>query len=222
MKKQHIQLLLSIPLFRDFTDENIEAFLNFNTCKITDYLKDEVILIRGQKVKNIGIVLSGNLLGQIESRDGTVTTINYLEKGSVFGDVLSGSSGNSPVTIIASSKCSILWLELSKLLDIQNNDQNRFIFLQNFIREISDKYFTLHERVQILCERKMRDKITSYFSSLSTKQSSDEIILPQKTKTELANFLGCDRAALTRELNNMEKEGLFSLNKRIVKLLKID
>jgi len=222
MKKQHIQQLLSIPLFRDFTDENIEAFLNCNTCKITDYLKDEVILIRGQKVKNIGIVLSGNLLGQIESRDGTVTTINYLEKGSVFGDVLSGSSGNSPVTIIASSKCSILWLELSKLLDIQNNDQNRFIFLQNFIREISDKYFTLHERVQILCERKMRDKITSYFSSLSTKQSSDEIILPQKTKTELANFLGCDRAALTRELNNMEKEGLFSLNKRIVKLLKID
>ena len=101
MKKQYIQLLLSIPLFRDFTEDNIETFLDCNTYKITEHLKDEVILIRGQKVRSIAIVLSGSLVGQIESRDGTVTTINYLEKGSVFGDVLSGSSGNSPVTIIA-------------------------------------------------------------------------------------------------------------------------
>ncbi len=222
MKKQHLQLLLSIPLFRTFTEDNLETFLNCNTCKITDHVKDEVILIRGQKVKNIAIVLSGNLVGQIESRDGTVTTINYLEKGSVFGDVLSGSSGNSPVTIIASSRCSILWLELSKLLDVRNEDSNRFIFLQNFIREISDKYFTLHERVQILSERKMRDKILSYFSNLSIKQSSSEIILPQKTRTELANYLGCDRAALTRELSNMEREGLFVIQKRRVHILKID
>ena len=222
MKKQYIQLLLSIPLFRDFTEDNIDTFLDCNTCKITEHLKDEVILIRGQKVRSIAIVLSGSLVGQIESRDGKVTTINYLEKGSVFGDVLSGSSGNSPVTIIASSECNILWLELSKLLDIHNNDNNRFVFLQNFIREISDKYFTLHERVQILSERKMRDRILSYFSNLSVKQSSKDIILPQRTRTELANYLGCDRSALTREISNMEREGVFITQKRLVHLNYVD
>ena len=222
MKKQYIQLLLSIPLFRDFTEDNIETFLDCNTCKITEHLKDEVILIRGQKVRSIAIVLSGSLVGQIESRDGTVTTINYLEKGSVFGDVLSGSSGNSPVTIIALSECNILWLELSKLLDMHNNDNNRFVFLQNFIREISDKYFTLHERVQILSERKMKDRILSYFSNLSVKQSSKDIILPQRTRTELANYLGCDRSALTRELSNMEREGVFKIQKRLVHLNNVD
>ena len=218
MKKEYLELLVTIPLFKGYTIDMVDEFIKLNTCRMTEHNKDEVVLVRGQKVQCLAIVLEGSLVGQIESRDGTATTINYLEKGSVFGDVLSGSSGDSPVTVIATSECTILWLELSKVLEKEKYDQSTCIFLQNYIREISNKYFALHERVQILCERKMRDKILSYFNSLASKQSSRVIVLPQHTRNELANHLGCERAALSRELSNMEKEGLIEIDKRTVKL----
>lgn len=216
MKTEYLELLVSVPLFKGYTTESVKEFIESNTCSVTEHYKDEVVLVRGQKVRCIAIVLSGSLVGQIESRDGTVTTINYLEKGSVFGDVLSGSSGNSPVTVISKSACTLLWLELSKVLEYSDPLHNHNLFLQNYIREVSNKYFALHERVQILCERKMRDKILAYFGSLSAKQSSSKIMLPQHTRNELANYLGCDRSALTRELSNMEKENIIKIDKRIV------
>jgi CRP-like cAMP-binding protein len=221
MKKKYLELLITIPLFKNYTVDMVKDFLECNTCRVSEYERGDVVLVRGEKVKDIGIVLSGSLVGQIESRDGTATTINYLEKGSVFGDVLSGSSGTSPVTIIARSKCKILWLELSKVLAADSNDNNRLLFLQNYIREISNKYFSLHERVQILSERKMKDKIMAYFTSLSIKQSNNEIMLPQHTRNELANYLGCDRSALTRELSNMQRKGQIEINKRKIKINKL-
>ena len=219
MKKQDFELLISVPLFKGYTVDTVKEFLHCNTCRTTEHAREEVVIARGEKVGNIGIVLSGSLVGQIESRDGTVTTINYLEKGAAFGDVLSGSSGVSPVTILAKSKCRILWLELSKILEASGTDRNRVVFLQNYIRVISDKYFALHERVQIISERKMRDKIRAYLSSLSDKQGTKEVTLPQRTRNELANYLGCDRAALSRELKKMEDEGLIQTAKRNVKIL---
>ena len=123
------------------------------------------------------------------------------------------------MTILAKSKCRILWLELSKILEASGTDRNRVVFLQNYIRVISDKYFALHERVQIISERKMRDKIRAYLSSLSDKQGTKEVTLPQRTRNELANYLGCDRAALSRELKKMEDEGLIQTAKRNVKIL---
>ena len=218
MNKHDLELLVELPLFRGYTTESVNDFLNCNTCRTTEHGREDVVIARGERVNNIGIVLSGSLVGQIESRDGTVTTINYLEKGSAFGDVLSGSSGVSPVTILAKTKCRILWLELTKILEAGGNDKNRVLFFQNYIREISNKYFTLHERVQILSERKMRDKIRAYFSSIAGKQASKTIVLPQRTRSELANFLGCDRSALARELKKMEDEGMIKTNKRIVEI----
>lgn len=219
MKTEYLELLVSLPLFKGYTLETIKEFAESNTCTVTEHEKDEVVLVRGDTVRRIAIVLSGSLTGQIESRDGTATTINYFERGSVFGDVLSGSSGTSPVTVITKSSCTLLWLELSKVLEYSDSVQNKNMFLQNYIREVTDKYFALHERVQILCERKMRDKILAYFSLLSERQSSLRVILPQRTRSELANYLGCDRSALTRELSKMQEENIIWINKKEIRLL---
>ncbi len=62
--------------------------------------------------------------------------------GGVFGDVLGGSSLDSPVTVVASAPCEVLLFPYEKLLQ-PDGSAARQRLLQNLVRTISDKYFLL-------------------------------------------------------------------------------
>ena len=56
----------------------------------------------------MGIVLSGELEAYRPGPQGARIPITHMEPGGVFGDVLSGSSLASPVTVMASVPCEVL------------------------------------------------------------------------------------------------------------------
>lgn len=219
MKGTDISLLLSLPLFRGMKQEDLSQFLSDNVYSLSSYPKNSIPIMAGDVIHSIGIVLEGILIGQVDNQNGTSTIINYLEKGSVFGDVLSGSGDSSPVTVYAKTNCRILWLDLNGILNTIHTDKVYVLFLKNLIQEISEKFFTLNDRVQILSERKLRDRIFKMLNIMAVKQGSYSITLPYKTRYDLANYLGSERASLSRELSKMSREGLIKIKKNKVELM---
>ena len=82
---------------------------------------------------------------------------------------------------------------------------------------LSKRIYEQNERIEILTKRTIRDKLLKYFNSRIKETSSRVIYLPF-TYTDLADYLGIDRAAMMRELKNLKEEGFITTTGRIIRV----
>jgi len=93
--------------------------------------------------------------------------------------------------------------------------------LQNLVRSISDKYFLLSRRVDLLLLKSLRAKVCAYLLSEAEVHHSLTFTVPY-SRIQLADYLNCDRSALSRELSLMQRDGLLETYKSSFKLLEPD
>ena len=85
--------------------------------------------------------------------------------------------------------------------------------LQNLVRTISDKYFLLSRRVDLLLLKSLRAKVCAYLLSEAEVHHSLTFTIPY-SRIQLADYLNCDRSALSRELSLMQRDGLLETYRR--------
>ena len=93
--------------------------------------------------------------------------------------------------------------------------------LRNLVRTISDKYFSLSRRIDLLVMKSLRAKVAAYLLSEAARAHSLTFSIPF-SRIQLADYLNCDRSALSRELSTMQKEGLIDTYRSSFKLLEPD
>ena len=86
--------------------------------------------------------------------------------------------------------------------------------MQNYIALISDKYFALDRRVELLLCRGVREKLLYYLKTEACPVPGGGRRTPF-TRAALASYLGCERSALCREIGRMRKEGLLRTQGRM-------
>ena len=69
--------------------------------------------------------------------------------------------------------------------------------------------------MRILSYKMLRSRLVYYF--MEHKTSPNTAIL-EHNQVQLAEYLGVTRPALSKEINKMMKEGLISINKKVVTL----
>ena len=90
--------------------------------------------------------------------------------------------------------------------------------MPNFLVILTSKLRGQNERIEILSQKSIRNKLLTYFEIMSKKNNSKNIYLPY-TFSDLAAYLAVDRSAMSRELNNLKKEGFISVKHRLITLL---
>ena len=100
-------------------------------------------------------------------------------------------------------------------------DPARQRVLQNLVRTVSDKYFLLSRRVDLLLLKSLRAKVCAYLLSEAEAHHSLTFTVPY-SRIRLADYLNCDRSALSRELSLMQRDGLLETYKSSFKLLEPD
>ncbi len=89
--------------------------------------------------------------------------------------------------------------------------------IQNMLTMISEKAVDLSERVEVLSQRTIREKLTCFFLQMAGRQKSESFTLPF-TMVDLADYLSIDRSAMTRELKRMKEDGMIEINRRNIRL----
>ena len=181
---------------------------------------DDVIYDFGDGRGLLGIVTEGSAVVERIDREGGRAILEHLEPGGVFGDVLSGSSLASPVTVMASVPCEVLLIPYERLL-LSDGSPAHQQTLRNLVRTISDKYFSLSRRIDLLVLKSLRAKVCAYLLSEAERAGSLTFSIPF-SRIQLADYLNCDRSALSRELSTMQKEGLIDTYRSSFKLLEPD
>ena len=83
---------------------------------------------------------------------------------------------------------------------------------------MSKKILDNNERIEILTNKSIRNKLLAYFKMMYKKNNSKVIYLPFSL-TDLADYLCVDRSAMSRELKNLKDEGFIEIKNKKIKLL---
>ena len=218
--ENYLPLLQSTSLFAGISAGELRPLLSELGACIRSYGRGEALVQAGAPSRRVGVVLTGSIEAYRPAPGGARIPITHMGPGGVFGDVLGGSSLDSPVTVVASAPCEVLLFPYEKLLQ-PDGSAARQRLLQNLVRTISDKYFALDRRVELLICKSLRTRISLWLLEEAHRAGSDTFTTPL-TRAGLAEYLNCDRSALSRELSRMQHDGLIETWRSSFKLLDKD
>lgn len=217
--EQYYSLLMGTSLFQGIDPEGLRQLIHCFQPQIKDFSKGSFLLLSGYENHQIGVLLEGQANGIKNPPDGSEVLITHMTPGAVFGDVLSGSTVKSPVSILARTDCRALYFPYQKVIrpcQALHSCHNRLI--ENLVATISEKYFALDRRVELLILKSLRAKLCTWLLEQADLHGADTFTTGL-TRSALAEYLNCERSALSRELNRMQAEGLIQLYKSSFKLM---
>ena len=209
-------------LLRGMSDEDLTTLMTCFAPRVRRYAKGELLLMAGYETREVGIVLEGAITASKPLADGSTVVIARMEAGGVFADVLAGGRSRSPVNVAAAEECLALYLPCDALLrPCAALHSAHLKLLQNWLETISDKYFTLDRRLELICCKSLRGRICMWLLDQRAQHGADTFTT-QMTRAELAAFLNCDRSALSRELSRMQEEGAIELFRGSFKIVNVN
>lgn len=183
------------------------------------FLKGSIITTYMEKRKQICILINGKAELIRYDRNGNRDIIETFNKNDIFGEAFYPVNTNNELFVRATENSEVL---LFLYDDIHIKCKNNCRYHSNLISDILEMVFkkAVHQntRIEVLSKRTIRDKLLTYFTILSSKNFSKNIILPLSL-TSLADYLSVDRSAMMREIKSLIDEGIISKNGSKIKLL---
>ena len=221
--------LAATALFRGLNHDFFEPFCLMTSIRLV--WKGEVLIHEGDVCGYVGIVVEGQLAMQRYTGSGEAFTLGLLGPGDIIGtDLVFGSDHLCPMTIeaVANSKVIVLANDLLKQMVHANQGVE-----MNFIQELSDRIRQQHKRISLLSQKSLRQKIAYYLLDLdqedknrqsgipaaaSRRKAPMQVRLPA-SKEVVSRLLAMPRPSFSRELINMEKDGLIRVTGRTIHIL---
>ncbi len=208
------------PLFKDIPENRLEPVLGCLKAQKKSYAGRTLLFSADEPISCLGLVLRGYVEIFLTDADDNRTLITQASEGELFGHALCVAHAETNIFEITTSEhAEILFLYVPEFTSLQNtNCTYRFKVMENLMRLIAKNNMELMKKIRILTQSSLRKKILLYLSILSKEQHSETISLPFG-RDKLANYLFCDRSAVSRELGRMSKEGLITLSKTEITLI---
>ncbi len=218
--KNYLSLLKKSPLFNSLNEGGILRVIRCLDGYQKDYEKNQIIYNYLDQIDYAGIVLEGEVSVVMLNFCGNEHGVRKFVKGDLFGNAYACLPlMNSAIQILASDESKILFLKLSNLfLPKAIHCPYASQITINLLKETVENNLTQDAKIEILIQRYIRDKLILYLSKL--KINNDNSITLAFNRQELADHLGVERSALSRELGKMKKEGLIDFHKNKLYILK--
>jgi len=204
--------------FDNISEKNIKKVLQLIEGHTFKYGVKEDIIQTIRTDSMIGIILDGMCEIVYHDYKGNNIIVETLTENDIFGTDISGIN-NREYSIITKEPTTIVTFDyktLTRRENVDNRSYNEFIL--NMFDIIHDKIKEKNERIQVLSNKTIRNKLLEYFSIERKKSHSRNIYLPGNF-SDLANYLSVDRAAMARELSFMREEGFISTKSKIITVL---
>ncbi|MDD3593481.1 MAG: Crp/Fnr family transcriptional regulator [Candidatus Gastranaerophilales bacterium] len=183
------------------------------------YKKDEIIFNAGDKITSVCYVAEGKVQLVKDGYDGNKIIITNTVKGETFAEAfIFAEKEKSSICAIAMEDTQILFLNCKKILSICSNSC-RFhkTLLENIVKIIATRNILLQERIELLSKKTLRDRILYMLFKEKTKHKTN-IFEITYSREQMAEYIGADRSALSRELSKMKQEKILDYHKNSFKL----
>lgn len=215
----HHPQLEQYSLFQGLTPEEQAYALSYFDAKTKTYEKGEFLHHVSFPLERFGLVLSGTVQVYMDDMDGHHIIMNSVGAGGLFGEAYCFLGTDAPIYICAVTESEILWMSPNRIKAPMPPFRPLDWALSNrFISALATRTLHMNQRIQILSRNTLRMKLTTFLSQYAAAQG-DSFTVPFD-RASMANFLGADRSALSRELSNMRREGIIDYHHNWFRILK--
>ena len=211
---------MDTALFKGIKKEDMGAMLSCTGYHIGSYAKGQVIALENERIRHVGIVLSGAVDMVKEDIWGNKTLLSRVGKGELFGESFACCEDNlSLVTFTAGADTKVLFLPFHRIMHTCTMAcEFHHKLVENMVGIIAGKNRELMRKVEVVSRKTLRDKILAYLSHQSQKEENRYFAIPL-SRQELAEYLCADRTALSRELASMKADGIIDYDKNMFRIL---
>ena len=175
---------------------------------ITDLFKDD---------DEIGLIVSGNVKIIQNNYNGTSTTMGDFYDNDLIGSMLLYIN-DVETKIIAKEETQMIIFSYHEIMNQEINDKSYNQFIKNLLDIIKWNMTEKSERIKMLTNKTIRNKLLEYFNINSRKSGSRYIYLPFNF-SDLASYLAIDRSAMSREIGYLKEEGFIEIKGKRITLL---
>ena len=202
-------LLKANPLFHKFNDNELSHMLSCLRANLMEYKKDEILLLQGDPFLKAGIVVEGSIVSHRADIYGNKRILsNYYVGEMFFEEFLLSEITISPFSLSANEQTSIIFIdcsEIHKFCNLACPHHSRLV--ASLLRMMSAKIVRLDKKMEIVQKSTIREKVIAYLLFCAEQEQSNNFIIPF-SKQELADYIGVNRSAMSRELWKMQREGI--------------
>lgn len=215
-----LTLLKHSLLFQGMEEPDIASMLQCLSAAPRSFQKNEYIFHTGDRIRQMGLILSGRVSIEKEDIWGNRRILAAPEAGSLFGESYACQK-EEPLTVSvrADCSCTILFLDVNKVLSTCSNAcpfHTRLI--RNLLYILAGKNLFLTRKIDHITQKTIREKILSYLDYQSGLQGARSFDIPF-SRQQMADYLSADRSALSAELSRMQADGLIRYQKNHFEIL---
>lgn len=214
------RMTMKNQLFENISTADIDRMIGCFGAVRQMYRAGDMVCDLTGRFGKVGILLSGAVeVIRIDSL-GNRTVMEIIDETGIFGEMIAFSSHVGDTMFITCVRdAEVLYVRNDQVTKrCKNACQCHSILVENMLRLITDKAVKMSERIEVLSNRSIREKLNCYFKLMAIHHGRSEFDLPF-TMTALAEYICADRSAMMREVKKMTEDGLVKINRRHVKLL---
>ena len=223
MNQRQRSVVYGAGLFAGIEPEQIDGMLGCLNARQEHYEKNTVVWNMGDTVHACALVLSGSLRAESVNAAGEHLLMATHRPGALVGDVLMATPGSkSPVYVVASEDTELLFLPFRKIMSgCEHCCAWHTKLRENLVSEIAMKFWAQRRRTLYLCAKSLRQRIAMRLYDEYQKNGSLTFSLGG-TREDLADYLGANRSALSREIGRMKEEGILDFYKDTFRILSLE
>ena len=193
-----------------------------NKTKLLNLLRADITSINENKTLNndifeknsIAILQEGHIQIVRNNVNGNKTIIDEYFENDVF-ELYYTYAKNDDYQIITKEKSKIIFIDINLLQNFNENTKQYYnIFVKSLFFILNSKMEEKNKRIQILTKKTIRNKLLEYFNFSNSRY----VYLPFSFMA-LADYLGVDRSALSREIKFLKDEGFIEIKGKRITLL---
>ena len=187
--------------------------------RLCSYKKGEYVLRQGEHLRDITVLVSGNLHIQKDDYWGNRSILGQISVGEMFGEAYVAPESEALINdVIATEDSAIILFDVRRIITTcPSACRFHSLVVQNMFFAISEKSRKLVQKLEHMSKRSTREKLISYLSEEAKKQNSSVFTIPFN-RQQLADYLSVDRSAMSNELCKMRDEGMLEFAKNNFKL----
>lgn len=221
-QEQAIKILENCRIFQGMSPEDRKQILMNAASRIQKYPKGSYIFQQEDSPQKLYILLNGSVEIAKETMSGKRILIAQVRQpGEMFGEVYLFVE-KEQYDMYAKVQENSVVLELSGNLFSDFSDQREkygvldHTLQYNLLRIFAEKAYQLNRKLRVLGSGSLREKIVRF---LSERQDVEGNIYGNFTREQMADYMNVARPSVSRELGNMQEEGILRIKGKHIMIL---
>lgn len=210
--QQFYSVILQAKLFEQIKRQQLPELLAAIKPVLKTFAAGTRIWQVGATVSSFGLVCAGQVQVVKENEKGNRTILATVSAADIFGEAYACTNGQPlPVAVDALTTAKVLFFQPDNLFELTPLAAQQQV-MANLVQIFAQKSLLLNQKVEILSQRRIVDKVRAYLQMEQQKQHSQSLLIPYN-RQEMADFLGVERSALSTTLSEMQQTGYLSYHK---------